>query len=170
MANRAYLYPSPAPRFERFGDLPERYYDSRHAIAVSWFFLFQASNIVRVDVEDWKELKLAAPKHPVIELFRARRPLLQPYLQGPALADAAATLIDNLTRWPGEFLLMDPLEVVDDDSTEEARFKGIFEILASARPDVAHLDELLLAPYGRRLSADPHTRQMQVLGCTYWDD
>lgn len=172
MANRAYLYPHPSPAFERFGPgLPERYYDSRHTIPIGWFFLFRIRDVVLVDVQDWHEVKLAAPKAAALDLFRARRPLLDRYLLGTPLLDAATALVNDLDRWPGEYLLLDPAEVIGgtdgDDPHHKSQFESITESLDASQPERI---DAALRPYVGPLSDDVDTRLCQVLGYTYpWE-
>src|SRR5829696_9195592 len=103
MANRAYLYPHPRPAFERFEfGLPERYYDSRHTIPLGWFFFFRAADVTLVETKNpWPDVMVtAAPKAAALDLFRARRPLLAPYLVGQPLLEAAEGLVEDLAHWP----------------------------------------------------------------------
>lgn len=166
MANRAYLYPHPRPVFERSeSGLPERYYDSRHTIPLAWFFFFRPADVVMANVQDWQEVKLAAPKAAALDLFRSRRPLLDRHLPEKPLMDAATALIDDLNRWPGEYLLLDPAEVVDgDDLRHKTRFESITDSL-----DASHLErfDVLIRPYGYSSSNDLDTRLGHVLGYTY---
>jgi hypothetical protein len=167
MANRAYLYPSEHATFAEWRKEPP-YYDSRHSIPVGWFFFFRRSDVMLVDVQDWQEVKLAAPKALALELFQARRPLLEPYLSGQLLQDAAAAIVGDLNRWAGDYLFMDPAEVVEDDALHKAQFEQILNTLES--PGVAALPQRVadvLRPYCSSFSADPDKRLAQVLGYTY---
>jgi hypothetical protein len=173
MANRAYLYPHPRPSFERSElGLPERYYDSRHVIPIGWFFFFRTPDVVLLDVESWQEAKLVAPKAAALDLFRSRRPLLDRYLREQPLFDAAETLVSDLARWPGDYLLLEPGAVLDSSSAEEdvrhaSQFRRITESLDAADPEQM---AAAMSAYCERLSEDPDARLCQVLGYTYrWD-
>ena len=145
MANRAYLYPHATSAFERRKSrLPERYYDSRHTIPVGWFFFFRARDVLLLDMCGWQQVKLAAPKAAALRRFGSRRPLLAPHLAVKPWQDAAEALVRRLASWPGEFLLLDPVEVVDDDLHSKSQFDLILEALEGGRPE--QIDEAL-RPY-----------------------
>jgi hypothetical protein len=164
MANRAYLYPHVTSAFER--RLPHRYYDSRHTIPAGWFFFFRARDVVLLDMGGWQQVKLAAPKGAALKRFGSRRPLLDRYLVEQPLQDAAAGLVRRLDSWPGEFLFLDPVELVDDDMQSKSQFEMVLDALDGG--GLEQIDEAL-RPYCDWLSDDADTRAGQLLGYTYWD-
>ena len=164
MANRAYLYPS--DRIEFAGWRERRpYYDSRHTIPIGWFFFFHPRDVLLVDVQDWKEVKLAAPKAPALKVFAARRPLLEPYLEGQPLQDAAAAIVRDLERWPGKYLLMDPVEVVEDDKRHKKQFEDILSMFEPGADGSGR--DAALRRYCSSFSVDPDKRRGEILGYTY---
>jgi len=135
---------------------------------IGWFYFFRITDVVLINVEDWQEVKLIAPKDRALTLFESRRVLFERYLTCRQLSDATAGLISNLVRWPGQYLLVDPSEVVDGD---DLHHKTTFEqILTAIDGGESNLINDALGGYCKHLSDDPEIREFQVLGYTYrWD-
>jgi hypothetical protein len=173
MANRAYLYSADLLDAWDFPD--ERYYDSRHVIPLSWFFFYRASDVTMVDATFdgsnwWKEVKLAANKDSACELFVARRPLLLDLIAGRLDSRIIDEFLETVRGRKGQYLLMDPGEVVDDSDEELglefARFLEKIEegdrnaqaVLVEARNWIGDFSD------------DRERCLVDVVGCTYGPD
>jgi len=176
VANRPYLYSANRPDdWDHPAKDPEKhYYDSRWAIPLAWFFFYVPSNIRTVDMQfgksQWQEIKLAADKTTAADLFNRRRPLLLSITQNHLEDNAVNELYAAITRWPGQFLLMDPEEVLsgmtENRSWHVERFARILSLLESNRPDPKAVLEAIY-PYVGKLDSDPVFCRGQVVGYTY---
>jgi hypothetical protein len=118
VANRPYLYS--ADRLDDWdhpANEPEKdYYDSRWVIPLAWFFFYAPSNIRMVDMQfgksQWQEIKLAADKVTATDLFMRRRGLFFSIVENQIEENDVMQFLAELTAWPGQFLLLDPGEVL----------------------------------------------------------
>jgi hypothetical protein len=172
VANRAYLYS--ADRNDVW-DRPERdYYDSRWVIPLAWFFFYRPADLQRVDVQfgksHWQEIKFGAEKVAAVDLFIRRQSLLLSLVENQVPTSAVTHLLEVLRVWPGQFLLLDPEEVLggmsQDRSWHAERFARSLGLLDSDRPDPKAVLEATY-PYVGSLDSDAERRQEQVVGYTY---
>ncbi len=171
MANRAYLFP--ADRADSWGFPRDRYYDSRWGIPLSWFFFYREPDIKRVDVawknSAWRELKFVAGKEAAIRLFEGRRPVLTAVVGRRIRAGVIDAFVDTIRGWSGDYLLMDPEEVLGELGDDEERdFESFSRILVAI--DSGDL-EAVLATAGRyvgELREDSDKCLVNIVGYTYW--
>ncbi len=173
MANRAYLYSGETN--ESF-DWRERnavpYYDSRHGIPLAWFFFFQTADIRMIDVKgdsesEWQEVKLAAIKSEALELFKKRQPILMEIVAPRLEASYVEHLLNDVTDWPGQYLLMNPVEVAEDDENDARRFAEIFAVIESNPSNLTAILEAA-AFYTRVDDVDKNRLILNMVGATYW--
>lgn len=158
MANCAYLYSSDQADWSK----PELWHCatrstclfSKWSIPVSWFWFFSAQDLKMLDVQaggvHWREPKFHAPRRAALNLFAERLFLLSSVLKTPV--DLSA-VVDSLARtvesWPGEFLFLDPRDILygspSDDEEDFWRFEQVLRLLddPGASPDelIAHLEQ-----------------------------
>jgi hypothetical protein len=173
MANRAYLFASNTAEPEVWEkSFHEPYYDSRHGMPLGWFFFFGPGNIQMINVKsdygsEWQEVKLFVVKSEALELFKSRYWTL---IEIAARLNASYVdrLFSDVQAWPGHYLLMNPVEVVEDDEDDARRFAEILTaidtkpnnpatILQSASYYMGHLDDI-----------EENRLILNVVGATYW--
>ncbi|HEV2950005.1 MAG TPA: hypothetical protein VGX70_21690 [Gemmataceae bacterium] len=173
MANRAYLFPA---NLADVWDRPEgNYYDSRWVIPLAWFFFYRPGDIQMVDVQfresKWQEIKFAADMVAAADLFSRRRPLLSSIIENQVDENEVTQLLARLAAWPGQFLLLDPGEVLAGMKQSEAwhteRCARILSMLDSDRPEPRAVMEAIY-PYVGNFHPDADRRLGQVVGYTYW--
>ena len=168
MANRAYLYPADLPDAWAFP--AGRYYDSRWNIPLSWFFFYELPDIEHVRVtfmeSAWDELKFAADKEDAIRRFEARRPVLEAAIAARLRAGAIDALVKDVRGWRGQYLLMDPGEILDADAENDLDL--LSRILAAIEDGEPEAVITAACRYVGSFDEDPDRCLGQIVGCTYW--
>ena len=173
MANRAYLYL--ADRADAWECPEEEYCDSRWAIPLGWFFFYRPGDVRLVDVYHrgghWQEVRLSAPKPAALARFAARAPLLVAAADGWVGPEALEGFGAAIGGQRGDFLLMNPNEVLCGLSGGDRTHAGrIVEILGLLEDGGFPLDRLREAvrSYAGALDPDSDRCLGQVLGYSYW--
>ena len=174
MANRAYLYTSATVEPHVWEELfQEPYYDSRHGIPLAWFFFFRAEDIRMVDVkshgDEWQEVKFAAIKAGALDVFNLRLPLLREVTGRYSHASDIERLLNDVSRWPGHYLLMNPVEVVEDDESDAQGFREIIAAIDATPGNPNAILEAASFCIGDINDGDELRRILNIVGATYWD-
>ena len=173
MANRAYLYAS--DRSDDWDHGEKEYYDSRWAIPLAWFFLYEPADVRLIDVyrqgSHWQEAKLWAEKATAVARFVRRGRMLLSLIGGRLPKEAVGEFVAKVEERPGRNLLMDPAEVLGGGGGTEAEHAANFVRILSAIGDGdAHGETVraLAQFYVGEFDADPARFECQILGVTYW--
>ena len=184
MANRPYLFCCDSPDYldeanwlSIFPGDPEiPYYDARWCMPYSWFFFFKPADLIMYTVaykesEIWTEPRFFAEKSAALQLFSERRNLLEAVAKSPySSRKAIDDLILNLSRWPGDYLYMDPTEVIED--TDVLGQENCFRILSDIDNSETPIDAVTAAlrRYCWFNYKDESDYLMQLAGTTYtWE-
>ena len=176
MANRAYLFCSdcdpnePKTWVNLDVNAGHNYYDSRHGIPLAWFFFFHTNAVKMVPVtgygSTWQEVKFMADKHQAIRYFSEKQSLVS-LIVGPLLpSDALEQFLMRIESWPGNCLLVDPSEVVEDGDADAVWFRRITKLIGEDKPDMKALREDL-GHYSFVNFKNEYQAILNVLGCTY---
>jgi len=180
MANRAYLYPSDNETYlldsdwEGMSDGP--CYDSRHTIPVSWFFFFDSVDIVEVNIlsvrpKSWyQEPKLRGVKEDCVARFRrCISALLKVVGTNFDAEDRLQRFVETVERWPGQYLLMDPVEIITGGSFRDEDviplWQSLFQSIIDAKEaqfDASRWKPVLGSPF-----RDRDDFIVRVIGYTY---
>ena len=117
----------------------------------------------------WRELKFVAGKEAAIRLFEGRRPVLTAVVGRRIRAGVIDAFVNTIRGWSGDYLLMDPEEVLGELGDDEERdFESFSRILVAI--DSGDL-EAVLATAGRyvgELREDSDKCLVNIVGYTYW--
>ena len=174
MANRAYLFASDALEPHSWRNwLASHYYDSRHRIPLAWFFFYRVKDIQFVEVNSfgasWQEVKLAALKSDAVNVFKQRFPVLMEIATPRLDASHIERLVEDVSNWPGRYLLMNPVEVVEDDENEVKRFREIITAIDANPTNPTAMLEAASFYTGNIQRADEDRRILNIVGATYWN-
>lgn len=177
MANRAYLFSKDKPNAERPLSDWEPYYDSRHIIPFAWWFLFEPSDIKLVDivsdgrffeVAQWQEVRFIANRNDALKRFSGRQRFLLDITGNKFDTSCIQRFYERLCKRPGEYLLMNPDEILQDDGDKDAlHCTRILEAIGSTQPSER---EIKIAIWGQPdlefKSNDDF--EVRAVGITYW--
>ena len=115
MANRAYLF---SPEDEDYLlEMGDEYYDSRWNIPILWFLFFDENSLSMLSREedefDVPETFLIENKDLAIERFQNAIPKIKSVLDISSID--VEEIIENLKRWEGDQLVLDPMEIIQGD-------------------------------------------------------
>lgn len=172
MANRAYLFPARlTDEWDADFDDGGVYFDSRHTIPVAWWFLFKPCDVVLIPVQGWHEVRIRTVREKAIVQFNSRRGLLDEYVGDRIERRKVDFFLAILGAWTGDFLVMDPTEVLDggypgDDHEQALWFKQILTIV-----DTFPFDSSAFTQQVQSISCisatDEFRTEVQILGVTY---
>lgn len=181
MANRPYLFCCDSPDYLdqanwdsifRSDEVP--YYDARWCMPYSWFFFYKPSDLIMYTVyaykggSSWTEPRFFAEKTAALKTFMERRNLLAAVAKSPYSSKKALDhLVDNLSKWPGAYLYMDPTEVIED--TDEGAQENCASILRQIEDPNTSIADLLvvLGQYSSFNYKDESDYRMHLVGTTY---
>ncbi len=170
MANRAYLYASDS-RDGNDWTLPDdsEYYDSRHTIPLAWWFLFGQNDIEFTDIHfqgsTWQSLRFVADRLAALDRVNKHRNALDNLARDHLDLRHIEYFIAVLSAWPGQYLLMNPDEILENDPEDDA---------ATISPVLNDLERANISPsellqrLSRYSAVEPADRaDVLIVGCTY---
>lgn len=185
MANRAYLFSSAhndadawKQDIEAWHQALVPYYDSRHNIPLAWWFLFDESDVLLLDIyapttrwsseTQWKEVRLLADKQKSLAAFARNKSLLMKIVGAKLDASLLTEFVATIASWPDKYLLMNPTEILSNEQDYEPCLQIVRSIQAAA-PKIEHV--VKAASYFSRVDfadSDEKEIRLNVIGYTYW--
>jgi len=150
------------------------YYDARWCLPFSWFFFYKPSDLILFRSfeykgdKSWIEPRFFAEKSVALRTFSERRNLLAAVAKAPYSSKVVLDhFVDNLEKWPGDYLYMDPTEIIE--GTEEALEENCSLILKQLDDPGASVPNLVsvLGAFSTFTYTDEPDYRMHLLGTTY---
>lgn len=175
MANRAYLF---SPEDEDYLlERGEEYYDSRWNIPILWFLFFDENSLSMLSREDDKgnvflETFLIENKEVATERFQNTIPKIKSVLDNSGVD--VEEIIENLKRWEGEHLVLDPMEIIqgegeNPESETIKDFSKALKYLSSSEVNkYIEIFEKYAGYFDKIDKQDPQEIRNYLIGFTYW--
>lgn len=172
MANRAYLF---SPEEEDYLlEMGDEYYDSRWNIPLLWFLFFDENSLAMMSREedDILETFLIENKNIAIERFQKRIPKIKSVIDVSKID--VEEIIENLKRWEGDQLVLDPMEIIqgDGENPESETIKDFSKALNYLSNEEINKYIEIFGKYAGNFDEidkqNPQDIQNYFIGFTYW--